>query len=990
MNDTIPPDKEHETQGATITRSTPVKVAMAMARSPWKFLLGSLLSATVLSLIGLVVGKFSIAVENDGWKSRQTLISNRDIQRTMLMDNQELLFDDEDGSEWEFLENNKKKGWDFYNRRLSAADGNTLNTEERRLEPFFSDCGAEWYKSDFIPENNLICAWRPKGQLSALDPEVLLEICKAEQNTLAVMESENACLKYCGKCLPPHSLILVLRDHLRSSVTDALEIPCEDLINLYSSSVRSDFTAMLVNCTDSIKEMFALGASKDDYKITSCPDSLPFIATVVERSFSKESEMVHYTSSYFPTDTLQLDRLNNVVDEMDRGDGSIVQGSYSTGDGYFIDILVDKNIEKDMLLATTSFLITMIAILVHTRSPWLACIGILQIFFSIPLAYFVYYFVAQFKFFPFLNFIGIFVVAALGADDVFVAVDKWKNARMEHPNATTEEVASIALPDAASAMFYTTITTCVAFFATAICVVAPIRCFAVFCGLLIFFDYVMDIALIFPALCLYDKWLMNGNANCCVIICKKQTENINERENSDTNSDYDDTSLIHRILNTYYKYLHMLRWPILAIFTIGFGVFIYVATTLRLPDSAEVRLLPEDHQFELSIKWRQKLLAQQYSSGSGSSVQIIWGLQAEDNGNINNPDELSSLVLDDSFEPRSAESQIYLQAMCSRLFKNEFAGLLYTDYVCPINGFESWLNEQATSKFPDEEYEDNCRDASALPMPSDSFDACFIAWSKINRNIDVLAKNGKIQVLIVQATSTAHFTDAYSILKREWQNFEDWLDVERNKAPKGVNAMYHSSNTFWFYDTNRTMLQTAIGAAGIAIAFSTVVVFIVSRSFLLTLFSTVAIVYVLAATTASLVGLGWTLGFLESICLAILIGISCDFVIHFSHAYCHFRGKRSREDRTRFTVVHMGPSILAAAATTFSAATVMLFCKITFFTKFASILFMTMLHATIGAFVGFLVLADLFGPSEPTKLVDTQLAKCFHKNKSKSEDNNED
>ena len=72
----------------------------------------------------------------------------------------------------------------------------------------------------------------PKGQLSALDPKVLLEIYKAEQNTLAVMESENACLKYCGKCLPPPSLVLVLIYHLRSSVTDALEIPCEDVIHV--------------------------------------------------------------------------------------------------------------------------------------------------------------------------------------------------------------------------------------------------------------------------------------------------------------------------------------------------------------------------------------------------------------------------------------------------------------------------------------------------------------------------------------------------------------------------------------------------------------------------------------------------------------------------------------------------------------------------------------------------------------------------------------
>merc|ERR1740124_769219 len=102
--------------------------------------------------------------------------------------------------------------------------------------------------------------------------------------------------------------------------------------------------------------------------------------------------------------------------------------------------------------------------------------------------------------FPFLNFIGIFVVAALGADDIFVAVDKWKNARMEHPNATTEEVASIALPDAASAMFYTTITTCVAFFATAICVVAPIRCFAVFLWIAHFFRLCYGHSTNFPRL----------------------------------------------------------------------------------------------------------------------------------------------------------------------------------------------------------------------------------------------------------------------------------------------------------------------------------------------------------------------------------------------------------------------------------------------------------------------------------------------------------
>jgi predicted RND superfamily exporter protein len=117
-------------------------------------------------------------------------------------------------------------------------------------------------------------------------------------------------------------------------------------------------------------------------------------------------------------------------------------------------------------------------------------------------------------FFPFLNFIGLFVLFALGADDVFVTVDKWKNARLKHPSASVEEIAAIAMPDAALAMFLTSLTTSVAFFATAVCPVAPIRCFAVFVGLMVIFDYIMCVLLVFPALCMYDQ-ADRSNRCCC-------------------------------------------------------------------------------------------------------------------------------------------------------------------------------------------------------------------------------------------------------------------------------------------------------------------------------------------------------------------------------------------------------------------------------------------------------------------------------------------
>lgn len=71
----------------------------------------------------------------------------------------------------------------------------------------------------------------------------------------------------------------------------------------------------------------------------------------------------------------------------------------------------------------------------------------------------------------------------------------------------------------------------------------------------------------------------------------------------------------------------------------------------------------------------------------------------------------------------------------------------------------------------------------------------------------------------------------------------------------------------------------------------------------------------------------------------------------------------------------MGPSILAAAFTTICSAVVMIFTTITFFQKFAMILFFTILMATIGSFVVFITLADCIAPSRPTYLMDLLYAK---------------
>ena len=580
------------------------------------------------------------------------------------------------------------------------------------------------------------------------------------------------------------------------------------------------------------------------------------------------------------------------------------------------------------------------------------------------------------------------MAAALGADDLFVAVDKFKNARIQNPLGSTEDIAAVAFPDAASAMLLTTSTTAVAFFATCICPVPPILCFVVFCGLMIVFNYVMNILLVFPGLCLYDIWLQNGSKNCCVTLCGRKAveegdQNIVDGEEDPDYEGSEQASLIHRILSAYYSFIHRFRWFVLVTCIGAMAFCLYYSSQLSLPQSTEMRLLQSSDPFEYHFLWRNSILYT-FLFSSGEKVEVAFGVEPGDTGAQNKPDVLSKLLLDNTFNPRAEDSQLYLQGFCDRLFEESFAIPPYGDYKCAINEFDSWLADQSTSASPTDYYANNCGGSVALPVPEEFFDPCIIAWSKSVDNRDILQENGVVKIMIMEAKASINFKESVLRIRQEWDGFEDFLKADSAMAPAGLKNPIHVSPLWWWFDTNQQMFFTAVGAAGIIIGFSAMIVLFALRSIVMMLFSVVCIVYVLSAATATMIGLGWELGFLESVCFSILIGISCDFVIHIGHAYVRYEGAVDKEVRTRHAVIHMGPSILAAAATTLAAAIVMMFCKVVVFKKFSQILMVTILHATIGSFVVFVVLNDTFGPSEPTKLIDSLVARIRRKDANKS------
>jgi predicted RND superfamily exporter protein len=623
--------------------------------------------------------------------------------------------------------------------------------------------------------------------------------------------------------------------------------------------------------------------------------------------------------------------------------------------------------------------------LVHTRSIWISIVGLIQIILSFPLAYFVYTFIARLDFFPFLNFIGVFVLFALGSDDVFVAMDKWKNARIDNRNGSVEDIAAVALPDAAAAMFLTSITTSVAFFSTAISPVAPLKCFAVFCGLLIVFAYLMCVVLVFPALCIYDRWLLRGPRFICSFHCfTKKEEVIDDYAPDDTRP-----SMIRRILNAFYVGFHKVRWFILAASVAATIISAIFAAQLKQPTSSDVRLLTSSLMYEQAYEWRLHSLYTVIGKSGGAPGYVIWGVTPADTGTLTNPASWTQLVLDETFDPSSIESQTYLLNFCERFFAEDFAGYTEDGYMCGMNSFDVWLKSESNATNSSAPYTEHCEGATGLPMAVAAFNPCISAWASTTSDVSILLKDGVVKVIFIEFQQRIRFDSPYDQLNNEWNALESWLTAERADAPAGVNKMYHSSADFWWYDTNGNMLQAAYSSAAISLAFAAVVVFFASRSLLLTFFCVLTIGFILTSTTALLVASGWTLGFLESICFAILIGISCDFVLHFSHAYAYLPGSVSRHERSKYALIRMGPSVLASAFTTICGAVLMIFCVISFFRKFAQILFYTILMATVGSFVVFLSLADSIGPSRPTYIYDKIAERCCPKEEARQLDDGE-
>eukprot|EP00594_Rhizosolenia_setigera_P013026 CAMPEP_0178956888 /NCGR_PEP_ID=MMETSP0789-20121207/10553_1 /TAXON_ID=3005 /ORGANISM="Rhizosolenia setigera, Strain CCMP 1694" /LENGTH=1093 /DNA_ID=CAMNT_0020638965 /DNA_START=152 /DNA_END=3433 /DNA_ORIENTATION=- len=212
---------------------------------------------------------------------------------------------------------------------------------------------------------------------------------------------------------------------------------------------------------------------------------------------------------------------NNFLDDLD--EISNVKSSETVNAYYFMGSLIfDFIIEiliRDSIKALLSFTIIFVYLWFKLKSFFLALVGFTEIVLSLPIAF-------KIEYFSTLNPLCLFIVAAIGADDIFVFFDAYKQSafqpqllllteqQQENSSSTKNNQdftrrMSWVYRRSGTAMAITSATTCSAFLCTLISPLANTRSFGIFAALVIFFDYVLVMSLFCTAVVIYHNHFEN-------------------------------------------------------------------------------------------------------------------------------------------------------------------------------------------------------------------------------------------------------------------------------------------------------------------------------------------------------------------------------------------------------------------------------------------------------------------------------------------------
>lgn len=231
--------------------------------------------------------------------------------------------------------------------------------------------------------------------------------------------------------------------------------------------------------------------------------------------------------------------------------------------------------------------------------------------------------------------------------------------------------------------------------------------------------------------------------------------------------------------------------------------------------------------------------------------------------------------------------------------------------------------------------------------------------------------NSETQTVKYVRFSTRTYTDqdaGLSYLLNEYNFWQEWMS--------GVDNGFHTSSSWLRMKTESAFISGTGNAIIITMVVIMVSIFVfTSFSVILTALSTLAIGSVLVVLLGCFSIWGWGFGALEALAVPLIAGLSCDYVLHFVHAYnIADPSDSTRVKKVNSALHHVGLTLLAASGTTIVCLWVLWFCDIVLFVRFGII---AVTALTTGIILALVVLPAILMIIGPQKKFNVSLSRCL-------------
>lgn len=650
--------------------------------------------------------------------------------------------------------------------------------------------------------------------------------------------------------------------------------------------------------------------------------------------------------------------------------------------GVLIFDIIIKILVTDATLAIASFVAVFFYLRLMLGSWFLTAIGMFEIFMSLPLSWFVFSYIFQIKYFGILNVLCLFIVMAIGADDIFVFMDAYKQSASKGPEvlSSLETRMSWVFRRSGSAMLLTSVTTCAAFLSTLSNPIAGIRSFGIFAFFVILFDYFLVMTLFCTSVVIYHNRFESKRFCCNCSFWSKSNPTPTESALDKGEEIQDDR------ISSFFKQkvapfiLSGRNRIILGVIFLAWIITTFIFTAQLKPTTLAEEFLKDDHMLQRG----GTILTEEFpktQDDQTSRIYFIWGLQDVDRSGVNlllDPDFVGKPAFVDNFEFNEL-CQAEIMNACTKLREDSdledfilqkggrrsvecfveelgFFNVKAADDTCTSLNQGDW-NTQSWTVSPDNLQSTmqsfvktkSCINEVNIPTlyeASMGWDGESLRYAGIQLDSSVLTPQG-----VLAETETRTHYDAFVAFAKE-------LDETMGDACQSKVIMTDLDQKFIFMNNQRIYRTSAFSGSMLGVAIAFVVIFISTRKLHISLFSTITILCILVGVVGSMTFLGWELGSIEAILISILAGFSVDYVIHLAHAYVHASG--SPDERIIQAYGDMGISVFSGMLTSVVASIPLFFCTLVFFSKFGTFLCLTIVLSWIFANFFFMSLLAQF------------------------------